>query len=586
MLVEEACHLLRRGPRAALAAYYIGTLPMVLAMLYFIQDMSLHTYAYRRLGTFALLLTALFAWMKVWQGQFAHSLRAFQSGLEAPPLTWRRLLRQGAQQVTVQSWGMGIWLVLAQLMAAFGHGGQFSGAVQVLVIIVGLELLLEMLALLTGWRSYLPITSVLSFFQNFTVLADGQTSLRHALGESLRLCQRNNRGAAGSLPLLFLVAGLLILNIAFIIYFIPVLLQGMLGIDTVFSRSGQAAGNTTLWSVAIGLTYLLVDPLAKSLHVLLCFYGLADRTGEDLRARFNRAKALAAACVLGLLLAMPVLAQPAEASHATGPLAQQLDQQIDQVITDEQYSWRPLEDREHNTGLINAVDNTLQGWWAGIKGWFNDQDKASQPSPPSRSGGSGGSGGGSRGSSGGGGGHDWSLPQGDGLGSGGLTIILYILLIVAVLAVLAIVAKFIHSRLKEASEDADEDGADAAMQAQPDLSEETTTADQLPEEGWLGMAADLLAKGEYRLALRAMYLACLAGLGQREMVKITRAKSNHDYVLELRRRSHAAPGLLAPFEENVGVFETAWYGMHDVTLDTVNHFRDNQQRMYQIVTRG
>lgn len=42
------------------------------------------------------------------------------------------------------------------------------------------------------------------------------------------------------------------------------------------------------------------------------------------------------------------------------------------------------------------------------------------------------------------------------------------------------------------------------------------------------MALDFLARQEFRLALRALYLASLAYLGQRELIFIHRSKSNWD----------------------------------------------------------
>ncbi|HZV33995.1 MAG TPA: hypothetical protein VFB72_05415, partial [Verrucomicrobiae bacterium] len=44
-LIEEAVHLLRMSGTASLAAYYIGTLPFVLAFLYFWGEMSRSPFA-------------------------------------------------------------------------------------------------------------------------------------------------------------------------------------------------------------------------------------------------------------------------------------------------------------------------------------------------------------------------------------------------------------------------------------------------------------------------------------------------------------------------------------------------------------
>ena len=49
-LIEEAVHLLRRAPGPVLAIYYFGSLPFVLALLYFWADMSRSPLAYQHLA--------------------------------------------------------------------------------------------------------------------------------------------------------------------------------------------------------------------------------------------------------------------------------------------------------------------------------------------------------------------------------------------------------------------------------------------------------------------------------------------------------------------------------------------------------
>jgi hypothetical protein len=115
--------------------------------------------------------------------------------------------------------------------------------------------------------------------------------------------------------------------------------------------------------------------------------------------------------------------------------------------------------------------------------------------------------------------------------------------------------------------------------AVPDLSKEDVTADQLPEDGWLSLARELVERGELRLALRAFYLAGLAHLGHRELINIARYKSNLDYDRELHRRARGNGDLLAAFEANLLAFERAWYGEHAVTPATLGGFSENLERI-------
>ena len=105
-LVEEAFHLVRRAPAAALIAYCIGSLPFVLGLLYFWSDMARSAFAEERLLTGSIGMMLLFFWMKGWHAVYAQSLLALLCG-EALP-RWRPgwLLRTALYQAIVQPLGI------------------------------------------------------------------------------------------------------------------------------------------------------------------------------------------------------------------------------------------------------------------------------------------------------------------------------------------------------------------------------------------------------------------------------------------------------------------------------------------------
>lgn len=113
----------------------------------------------------------------------------------------------------------------------------------------------------------------------------------------------------------------------------------------------------------------------------------------------------------------------------------------------------------------------------------------------------------------------------------------------------------------------------------PDVADENVGADELPEDGWMKLGRELLARGELRLAMRAFYLASLSHLAARNLISIARFKSNREYERELRRRGHSFPELLAIFGANISAFEAIWYGRHDVNSDSVNQFALNVERI-------
>jgi len=113
----------------------------------------------------------------------------------------------------------------------------------------------------------------------------------------------------------------------------------------------------------------------------------------------------------------------------------------------------------------------------------------------------------------------------------------------------------------------------------PDLTDENVAADQLPEDGWLNMAREMMEQGNLLLALRAFYLASLAHLAAREMISIAIFKSNREYETELRRRARSLPEVQNAFSQNVAAFDRAWYGLHEVTRDALQEFQSNLARI-------
>ena len=113
------------------------------------------------------------------------------------------------------------------------------------------------------------------------------------------------------------------------------------------------------------------------------------------------------------------------------------------------------------------------------------------------------------------------------------------------------------------------------------LDAEDLTADRLPEESWLELAARSLGERNFRFALRAYYLANLAWLGRNQFLTIHPGKTNREYELELRRKARAFAEARQLFAANIVAFERAWYGEHDVSADNAAEFRERIERIKQ-----
>jgi hypothetical protein len=350
----------------------------------------------------------------------------------------------------------------------------------------------------------------------------------------------------------------------------------LLGIETIFSRSPFAMLNSTFFMAIFSLTYLCVDPFVKTVYVLRCFYGESLQSGEDLKAELRQfsvpARAIAAGIVLllGLASATCVAQQPPtepasnpnvesstlEASGSATIAPPVLDKEIQRVIEQRKYSWRAprekvLQGDSEKPGLISrfidSVVNTLKEWARSFFEWLEKVLKKLFSNPVQSS---------SRGS-----GYGWIMT---------LQILFYLLIALAVggLVYLIYIALTRSGRLAEAIV------AEPVLPV-PNLADENIGAEQLPEDEWTKLANELLQRGEFRLALRAFYLASLAHLAARNLVSLAKFKSNHDYERELRRRGHSFPDLLDLFAENVSVFERIWYGLHEINGELVRQFAAN-----------
>jgi hypothetical protein len=82
-LLEESVGVLRASRPGTLGCYYIGTLPFVLTLLYFLTDATQSTFASERLMEGSAILAAAFIWMKFWHAVFAGRLMDQLCG-EAP----------------------------------------------------------------------------------------------------------------------------------------------------------------------------------------------------------------------------------------------------------------------------------------------------------------------------------------------------------------------------------------------------------------------------------------------------------------------------------------------------------------------
>ena len=526
-IIEETVHLLRTGPGLLLSVYYLGSVPFVLGLLYFWADMSRSPNAREYSAAAALGLAVLFVWMKLWQSIFALKVHDRISGDLSHSRSLGQLASIAATQTLIQATRFFVMPIAALLAIPFGY--------------------------------------CYAFYQNAAVHVgrdnqDFKPTCQWAWRQA-KLWPRQNH----LLIAIFWLFGLVIfLNVSMATLIIPQLLKSLLGVDSVFTLGGAAVlVNSTFWIAMLGVTYLFLDPFIKTAYVVRCFYGSALGSGADLKTELNRILNPGVKIIAGLLIVVFCIAPVRLIAQAPATVApDELNQSIEEIISRPEFSWRmPRETAEEKEPeslgpleaalkwLLDAITKgikTIKGWITSFIDWLESLLPERRGQPVS-------------------GDKNWKKS---------VRIVLFLLL----LLFLAIMT-FIFIRIWRRRQVKPVETISTSAIPVPDLTDEKVKADELSTNRWLALAGELADKGELRLAMRALYLATLAHLADREMITIESYKSNREYEDELKRRAHEHGELISIFSSSLNVFERAWYGMYQIAHSEFDSFLLNQKRI-------
>jgi hypothetical protein len=516
-LVETAFHQLRHCSWSILGVYMMGTAPYVMALAWFINDMAHHPRADARCAPAAFVVAMLWMWCKTWQAGFVAALREKIRGAPPQPWTFRR----------VRTW----WLTQTPLQAP------------ALALIPATALVV------------LPLPWVVAWFENLSVYADASGGrLRENASRAWKqvwLWPWQNL----SLTLVLALFGLFVaVNIACALMAVPLLLKMLFDVETHVSLGLASALNTTFLTVVLALTWLVMGPLCTATHVLRCFRGESITTGEDLHvalaeARKSRGRAglvriVTVVVLLHGLSAMDTAWSASQPAQHTSLQSAELDEVLDRVLAEPEFAWRlgsasePMSDEPRSTmqrwldgvrELVYAAGRWVRATAERFLEWLERLFRAQrQPRAP-------------------------QTPWMQWLTSPGL------LISAAICAVLVALSWLFWIRFRHGPASR---SVHAVVAAPPNVVDENVAADELPPDRWRRLADELFERGEARLAIRALYLACLAELAVRHVIEIARSKSNLEYVAEMHRRARSEPERVQAFERLVEIFERAWYGTH------------------------
>jgi hypothetical protein len=505
-LIEEGMHLLRHASLGAWTMYLCGAVPFLFGFLFFWTEMVSSGLAERSLLPGALGVGVLFVWFKVAQACFADGLRSALHG-EAP-----------------RRWTLAEWLTVLRRQSFWQATGLIVLPVAFVVTI--------------------PFPWVSAFYQNI-LISDPRDKASD--GDVVKESWRLSRLWTGQNWMLVTLLGMVYL-LSFINWLTcllvgPYLLKTLLGVETVFSRSGFHLLNSTTLFICLLLAYVVTDPLAKAVYLLRHHYCESRRSGADLLLRLRRSLA-ANVVLLGIgFLCVGTVVSPSrlDAQEQTAAVAQpsvdaaELDASINEVLERREFVWRfPREEiaeqAAEEPAWFESLTEMLKRWEEKINRWIEDLFGKEAQTKSDRS---------------------W-----DGFAGLGETLSYLLIGIFVLLLIYFGVRAFKMYQPVELLEGDEGSGAEVV----PDLNDEDVAADTLPRNRWVEIARELIAEGDYRLALRAYFLAQLSALSSEGLIVVRLAKSNREYAKELERRAHGQVNLPELYRQEMGLFESVWYG--------------------------
>jgi len=344
--------------------------------------------------------------------------------------------------------------------------------------------------------------------------------------------------------------------------------------ESVFTLSPLVAlFNSIFLPGSLLLTYLVISPMLKAVYVLRCFYAESRDTGEDLLSRLASCKerrsetsknstvsrAAGGAAAIGAVLFTGL----ASRSHAEGVATLQVfEGALSETMEQKKYQWQLSRNTEVEVQegeeswmarRMRELAEATQEFFRSLNEWFDEMVRKMERD--------------AMGDRGRGSGRDIE-------GIDGLQSTFSLALIAIVISLILWLAFLLYRKYRDtASSDEIKEVATDIV----DLQSEDIVASQLPEGEWMRLAREQISKGDGRLAIRALFLATLANLGEEGVIKIARFKSNRDYRKELGLKVRKRMELRRAFDQNTILFEEAWYGRHPVYDKAVDDFLKNHE---------
>lgn len=407
-------------------------------------------------------------------------------------------------------------------------------------MVTGLVILVSPIAVLTT----VPVGYLFAAWTQFEILeANGQekpfsTGYRQAFFE-----QKKYHAILGLLNIVYLV---LLLNWSLVLLSLPMLTTVFMDVPMEVWLERYSTSPFVLTINCLLLAWFTMEPLIKAVFTSRCFNHLSQTTGEDIELEWSFHRVKPAVLILFAILLIPLQSMRADTETELpppSPTAEEIQQSIEETLENPEFDWRLDTKREtaRDSWLLDTFP-FLKDWGEAIrkffKGLFEDDD---------------------------------SLDRDE---SGSLELDLGAVLELLAWLVLALVIGMLlyvlirHFRPPSILPESQSAGKDLI-----DLSSENLSGEELSLHEWIREGDRLAAENNYRLAIRAYFLAHLSLLGERRLLRLYAFKTNRDYLRELKKHGERQEGTWDAFQMNVREFESQWYGSVPISLESSRRIR-------------
>lgn len=524
-ILEESYHILRELPASIWLPYLIGVIPFLGLTVWYLNMSTLPWVNPEERVGMSWLISLAFVWYQVFMGIFSRKIMVLVKGGDGeaePPDRSRKvfLALRSCGNFLLQS----ILLVLTPLMWLTGFAFLWSGA---------LSHNHSILSYTDSDRKFLPL------------LRRSWSLSQSWLGHHIQLVS----WCCGVWVSVFLGIYLSVITGSS-------LLDSVFGIETPLVKDKMLWVSVTVLVPCCALTYLIVQPFVRCVYILRLYYLESATSGADLISEYkqivsgkrnrsgNPRKGRPAAILLMLFVFLygSEIFVSVDAQANGGTEDQEFRDNLRQVLSQNKYTWKYSPERKAIELPDNHILSRFGRWFAeGFERLIRWLFKRKQSSSTS--------------------GQDISSMM------EGAT---YLIAGVVLVIVIAILMRAISANRRKPRH----------VSLQPvdinpvDLENPDVSADSLPGDEWMALAEELISKGDFRKALRALYFSGLSSLAQSEFIFLAKYKTNRDYHREIVKKGHVDGELPVRFQSVVRIFEMTWYGYNRVSPELVSNFSD------------